>query len=868
MIAKAVKTALYGGLAATLAVSAPASFAAEDGEEAEKITVTGTRIKRVDVETHQPVTILTRADIDMSGDTSVADALRSQSTNSFGSWKGKSGYGSGATGSAEIDLRGVGATLVLVDGRRMPGAGYDGGATQDLNNIPLSVVERIEILRGGASAIYGSDAVAGVVNIITRKDVEGGSISLLTESPEVSGGDKTKIEFAAGVSGDRGSMIIVGEHQDTRFVADNALSGFDNGVSWWSAVPNAEYYHGGLGGWVVEYNEDLCESVPNTVDQGYRCGYAYSNVTWHYPSQIQDSIMAKFNYDLTDDITMNARLSYVGTKTDSRYAPTPVSTNNLTMDPTNANNPFVDAISPVYIYLRTALLGNRDARFNKDSVDFLFGLEGSLDSGYDWTANYQRTNLNETLYNYNLINDNTIQAAINDESFDVFNVSGMTSEEWAAHALGVFQSAAHTGLYQVEQVKDIVDATIGGEVFSNDTVSVAFVLGGEFERTDFTQISDPESGQGFISGGSGGDDVFATRDRSAVFTELNANFDFGLELSAAFRYDKYDQTGDIGIGTANREFSDTTPQYGISYRPTDDILIRATFGEAFRAPTMPELFASNSFGFPSAYDYYYCDTLGNPAGDAAYCNVSDNPQHLTFFGGNPTLSSEQADTMNFGFVWNITDDLVVQADYYDIEYYDKIASISLNDLMLLDQQAGGTSAAVTRGANGQIESIQSGSINIDQQETSGIDLGVAYNMETSLGDFQFKGDVTRVLDWGFIEDGTFVDYVGNYGFPEWKANLTTSWSNGDWFGAWRMNYIGSQEAAGSNPAFNTMDATLYHNVQVGLNTSWDAQIVVGARNVFDKSFQWRSGNGGWRNYNSDLYSVMGRTVFVKYEQSF
>ncbi|MBL4704325.1 MAG: TonB-dependent receptor plug domain-containing protein, partial [Flavobacteriales bacterium] len=249
-IAKAVKLALFA-TATVSAFSAPAAFAADDEEATEqKITITGSRIKRVDVETAQPVTIITRAELDLSGDTSVADALRNQSANSFGSWKGQSGYGSGATGSAEIDLRGVGATLVLMDGRRMPGAGYDGGATQDLNNIPLAIVERIEILRGGASAIYGSDAVAGVVNIITRKEVEGGSFSAMYEQRGVDDNGRTKYEFAGGISGDKGSMLVVAERSSTDELTDNAVTGFDNGVSWYSPVANAVYYSESQDTWV------------------------------------------------------------------------------------------------------------------------------------------------------------------------------------------------------------------------------------------------------------------------------------------------------------------------------------------------------------------------------------------------------------------------------------------------------------------------------------------------------------------------------------------------------------------------------------------------------------------------------------------
>ena len=164
----------------------------EENTEApiEKIQVTGSHIKRVDLESVSPVTVITAESIKLSGDTTVADVLRNSSINTFGSFRGQSGYGSGASASSEVNLRGLGAgaTLVLMDGRRLPGLGYDGGSSSDMSMIPMSIVERIEILRDGASAIYGSDAVAGVINIITKKEFDGVEFGYNFEDPGVDGG--------------------------------------------------------------------------------------------------------------------------------------------------------------------------------------------------------------------------------------------------------------------------------------------------------------------------------------------------------------------------------------------------------------------------------------------------------------------------------------------------------------------------------------------------------------------------------------------------------------------------------------------------------------------------------------------------------
>lgn len=170
-VSKAVRLAIAFGAVSTAAFSASSFAAEESADKVERIQVTGSRIKQVDLENSSPVTVITAADINLSGEPSVGDVLNNLSSNSFGSWTGVSGYGAGSSATSSINLRGLGsdATLVLLDGRRMPGTSTSSGASADTSLIPMAIVERIEILRDGASAVYGSAAVAGVINIITKK---------------------------------------------------------------------------------------------------------------------------------------------------------------------------------------------------------------------------------------------------------------------------------------------------------------------------------------------------------------------------------------------------------------------------------------------------------------------------------------------------------------------------------------------------------------------------------------------------------------------------------------------------------------------------------------------------------------------------
>ena len=212
LLAVATTSVVTTGLFASAAVSAE-----EQEQKVERIEVTGSRIKQVDMETSSPVTVLSAADIALTGEKTVADVLNNSSINAFGSWRGTSGYGSGASATSSINMRGLGsqATLVLLDGRRMPGTSSSSGSTADTSQIPIAIVERIEILRDGASAVYGSDAVAGVINIITKKEFEGVQLDYSTEIPDVDGGNATRFSIATGYNTDKGNITFTYEYYDT-----------------------------------------------------------------------------------------------------------------------------------------------------------------------------------------------------------------------------------------------------------------------------------------------------------------------------------------------------------------------------------------------------------------------------------------------------------------------------------------------------------------------------------------------------------------------------------------------------------------------------------------------------------------------------
>ncbi|WP_372940804.1 TonB-dependent receptor [Shewanella sp.] len=886
LTAKAVRRSILAATAVSVGFSG--LVFAEEVEKVERIEVTGSRIKQVDMETSSPVTVLSAADIALTGEKTVADVLNNSSINAFGSWRGTSGYGSGASATSSINMRGLGsqATLVLLDGRRMPGTSSSSGSTADTSQIPIAIVERIEILRDGASAVYGSDAVAGVINIITKKEFEGVQLDYSTEIPDVEGGDATRFSIATGFNTDKGNITFTYEYYDTEAVMDSDIWNMDDDsygdYSSFSSVPNGYYNTGEVdedGDDVYGFysNSEMCDDTENVVngtdgDNNGRCYYSYGEVTKLFGDMTRNSFMTNFSYDITDNIQFRGRGSASLSETNTRYAGTPVSTNYPVMSADNAYNP---TGADMTIYMRSVQLGERDTLTETNNYDMLGGLVGFTDigNGIDWEVNAQYSGSTTNSFNYNLINDDIIQSEIDTGNYDIFNTSGMSYDEWDESMTELYSAAAHTGVYQGKFDSTQLDGLASTTLIDNDNFTLAMLVGAEYEMINFKQTSDPESAAGIISGGSGGDDVDAERDRTAAYTEIQMGLPSNIDVSLALRYERYEQegslTGATGVVTNSSTFDAVVPKIGVSWRPIDSLLVRASYGDSFRAPNMGEMFSSQSLSFETAYDSVWCEA--NNDSDANYCATGN--QHKTWFGGNPDLEAEEGNSLTLGAVWNVTDAWSVELSYYDITYDNKIEAVSATDV-IRDEVLNGSSDSVTRGADGKIEYIESGYINMSSVETSGLDFATSYNLETSFGDFNFKVDMTHVLE--FVEqtdsDSVAIDYAGLQDYPQWRGNLAASWYYSDFNAAWTTVYIGSQSGdywrdLGYDYITDTPDY-FKHNIQFGYTHDWNGTITVGVNNVFDEEAPTWYDFSGYRDVNTDLYDVLGRTFYLRVNQKF
>lgn len=451
-LAKSVRLAIMFGAAATALPATQAFAAEEEVEEFERIEVTGSRIKRTDMEGALPVTVIDRAQIELSGESSVADLLRNTTFNSTGSFRPQSG--SSAQGVSQINLRGIGAdrTLVLIDGRRLPKSPST-GSTQDLSTIPMAAVERVEILTDGASAVYGSDAIGGVVNIITRKDFNGLEIKLGAASIEFEGGDREEGSIVFGSSSDTTQVIggVSWNSRDIVFARDfpwyneggsvfsNNFSdpGFgDTGWGAWTAFP---------GGCDEDnfYFIDNDKAFPDSDGNTRRCAFNFASVSADEASTGNVSLFANARHQVNDDWEVYTNASISKSSSFGRYAPVPdgyliSSEANTTINADSPNNPtnpdsamYDPAFGenrPVVWYHRFAALGNRDNNVDTEVLDLDFGASGEVMPGVYLDFGGRRTMAKTYDIGRNYLVRSTASNYINDGTYDLQNPSANPPE--------------------------------------------------------------------------------------------------------------------------------------------------------------------------------------------------------------------------------------------------------------------------------------------------------------------------------------------------------------------------------------------------------------------------------------------------------
>lgn len=888
---RAITAALAFGSVAALPMASAFAQDDEDGDTAqmETVEVTGSRIKRTDAEGSVPVTVIDRQQLELSGDVSVADYLRNTTFNSFGSFRPQSG--SSAQSFAELSLRGLGGarTLILIDGRRAPIA-PQAGQGQDLNSIPLAAVERIEILTDGASAIYGSDAIGGVVNIITRRDFSGVEMSWGMGKPSgIEGGETEEGSVIFGAAGDRGNIIAGASYSNRGIIFDRdsptkgiGASSFSNNFINATPAPGTlfGFSPGGFTGNATNGSvvpggcSDAGFYTNGVAGAGRRCLYDFNLVSAAEAELRNSALFARANYEINEDWStyLNANVSRV--KSFGRYAPVPSSPwpGGAPFIPVGSpNHPAVrfpnagyNANTPYFLRHRFAALGNRDTTTDANVYYFDIGFDGRI-GNFDVNFGGRHVESKYLELGRNYVVGGLAQQAIADGSYNIYNPSG--------NPRSLLDSLIATINRESEFTIEELYAQANVDLFEMAGGVAGLAFGAEYRDESFTDIYDTLQSAGQIVG-SAGNSAGGSRSVGAAYAEALFPVLENLEISVAARYDRYSDYG-----------SDTSPKVSVRFTPIENLVLRASYGQGFRAPTLDILTAQPAFSADSVTDAPTCLAFGL----APTCSIQVNGYSL----GNENLLSETSDQWSAGLAWDATDWLNLAVDYWDTKIDGRIVQIGPNQIVdCLDGSAtncppglsnlpanvnppvpaNGLGVARQPGT-GEILYLQRGSANLGTIDAKGVDLNIRTNFDfADFGTLRNQLQISRTLD--FLVDGS--EQVDLPAVPGTRAVLTNEYTIGDFNFAWNINYIDGTKSTASQqfpdpdldypqrlPSWTTND------LQASWSAPWNGRFTLGVKNVGDKA---PVVDGPYdptgRGFAFSLYDQYGRVPYFRYTQTF
>lgn len=723
---------------ALLAAIMPAAVFAQDqsatkddakATNLDRVSVVGSRIKRAEVEGPAPVTVITRADIDREGFQSVGDMLQTLSQNTTSSFTGDLAV-TGFTPNAQVvNLRnlGPGYTLTLINGRRP--AQYPQPYNRDNNvtnisAIPSSIVERIEVLTGGASAIYGSDAVAGVVNIVLREHFDGNYAKLTTGTTQHGGGDSVNLELTGGRTGDRWSAVWALQYADREpvfadqrdFLSDTRHGplGYDKtnpGISLIAirgvASPNGPLNHNAF-----YPGQAACDALGfttvTTAARGQYCGSYTSNASRSISNKRRFySAYGHGTFDLNDTTQLWASANYYTTKAKASAGTEFWGTSGDRFNQTSSGGTTAyyydaglkDLLQLQRVFTAPELGGNEAAStlYDEYTYDVAAGIKGSFADRFDWDAS-----ASYGYYNYEMDRPRLLAQAVHDyflgprlgwsnttgTGTGVYPIYQLNLDRWSSPLTPeIYRSFATRVINRSETSVANANFNVSGDLFELPAGALGFAGVMEWNRQKMDMVSDPRTNQlrpidsqtvyNLTSSG----ETHGTRDRYAVGAEFRIPILSSLEANAAARWDKYDDISSVDAAT--------TYNLGLEWRPFSSLLLRGSYATSFRAPDMQLIYAGGAASYSGILDEYACRS-GTGAGASlgkrtrSQCNVANDPTQYTtqtVIAGNPGLTEEKGTSWTAGFVWDIVDGMSMSVDWYRIRLEDAASQFDAGTLL-------------------------------------------------------------------------------------------------------------------------------------------------------------------------------------------
>jgi iron complex outermembrane receptor protein len=906
---RALSIAIPFALCAALPLAAQAQEdPSQDATNLSKITVTGSNIPRTSTETASPVQVITRQEIDRTGKTSIGEYLQSLTVDGAGSVPKTFGNGF-AMGSTGISLRGLGAgsTLVLINGRRVASYGLadDGQKVfTDLSSIPMDAVERVEVLKDGASSIYGSDAIAGVVNVILRSDFEG---AIFTGSYGTSGdsdGNTRKGTLTAGTGNldqdgwnaffsldvSKTDGIKISDRKNRKWIGTGDIRPWG-----YSSVDGASQYLGGgmtsglptsapdgayettpggpwarLGG---------CEQLSSVPQEGAdSCLWDLGQFRDLTPDEKAINFFSRGTFRINDNADLYTEFGYSKKTVDFQSTPSgvsgawgypggPVNASSgdgaVVLGPQHPQNP---TGTPVRLRYSAFDVGPRQTHNENEFMRFLVGVKGTA-ADWDYDVGYLHSQSELTNTRKGFLSYSAVQCALEDP-----NCAGGTwllGTQAGNNPQSLYDFISPTISARATSRLDILDAKANRSLMDLGGGSLGLAVGAEFRRNEvsLTPQTGTEDGDIIGLGYSAYDGVEKT---SAVYAELAAPFTDTFEATVAGRVDHY-QGGDTAF----------TPKVGLKWTPAEWIALRATYAEGFRAPNPAESGKGGSAGFSNIIDPVRCAAGGSCSAQSVALITTPNPD----------LDPEKSKSYTLGVVLQPTATTTLTLDAWQIKRTDEIGggdpqqAIAAGDVIRGDNLVNGIPGT------GQLLAINTAYVNADSTKVNGLDLDARQRFD--LGE---AGQLRLDVQWSHINKfektvgDTTYEYAGTHGncdvtncigTPKDRINFGATWDISDFSISAVANYrssIDNKTAKGEDCASSYADGSpapgsckLASFTTVDLSGNWQAtdafSVFASVQNVADRIAPLDPLSYGGFNYNPlDSSGAIGRffTVGARY----
>lgn len=857
-----------GIVATTAAADVPTADAASGPDQTlQEVVVTGSHIARADAETAVNVQVISASEIQSSGQETVADYLRIISST-FGNNSNESFTNSFAPGAASVGLRGLAGkdTLVLLNGRRITNYGLFNNLSDsfvDLNVIPMAAIERIEILKSGGSAIYGSDAVAGVINIIlkqksTEKAVEvGGAVTTNGGAAErdanirVGFGDFASDGYNVYLTGSvfkRDQLLFSQrtntEGQDYRNLTDGFLAWSIGNQYRATRTPFPTCGTNGLPG------------VVTTGTAGLGCYYNNADQLSLMPAAERANITATGNLRLNDNWTAYSDLFFSNEDTSNAFTPGSLSSSSYILLPaTNGAAPFSNVLpgtnpasvggAPTSISYRFQSVGRRDDEVVSNTWRVTVGANGTV-FGWDIDGGYGHSENHVSFEGRNYIDAPNLAAEIANGSFSFLNPLSTPAANAALNVTDAYSSVAKL---------DTVDLKGSGTLFDLPGGPMKMAVGAEFRNESVDLQPGAASAAGDVLS-TGFTEVAASRSVWAVFGEFDFPILKSLDADVALREEHYSDVGSTSV----------RPQYTLRYQPLRQLTFRASYAAGFRAPSLAEASHSTSLANQQVNDPL--DPQGRPNETVGYIT-----------GGNPAVKPETSKNLDLGVIVSPIDNLNLSADFYNIYIKDVIAPNASAQAIIDDPAA--YPGELVRGPDGTVVYAKALYTNQFKIHTSGVDVNTDYSIPLAVGGkLKVALNATYVNRFEVNSAGVWSNYTGSNGWdylspiagggpvPHWKGSLSGGWDNADWGGRATYRYQSGYQNSTTTAGFGTTQVNVASFDAVDLDAEYRGlknwKFVLSVVNLFNRYPPYDSSALNFSPtgtpYDPFTYDDMGRMI--------